>query len=145
MYLQIVRFPASLSKSLQLTRHPIICEFSNCAFSYISFHIHCNWLVLRSFVNFKLFNKKFQKLFIFGGFWQDQNFQQDSHQDFIFKTNIFETYTEDVSNNLAHDQPHGWKSTLIECGYNFGRVEHLKRPMLTFCGENTHYPYLIRM
>ena len=65
MYLQIVRFPASLSKSLQLTRHPIICEFSNCALSYISFHIHCNWLVLRSFVNFKLTNKKFQKLFIF--------------------------------------------------------------------------------
>ena len=54
IYLQIVCFLASLSKSLQLTCHPIICEFSNCALSYISFHIHCNWLVLRSFVNFQI-------------------------------------------------------------------------------------------
>ena len=33
--------------SLQSTCHPLICEFSNCAPSCISFHIHCNWLVLR--------------------------------------------------------------------------------------------------
>ena len=39
---------------LQSTWHPIICEFSNCAPSCISFHIHCNWLVLRSFVNFQV-------------------------------------------------------------------------------------------
>ena len=39
---------------LQSTWHPIIWEFSNCAPSCISFHIHCNWLVLRSFVNFQI-------------------------------------------------------------------------------------------
>ena len=39
---------------LQSTWHPIIWEFSNCSPSCISFHIHCNWLVLRSFVNFQI-------------------------------------------------------------------------------------------
>ena len=55
--------------SLQLAYHPIICEFSNCgvydkSFCWIfpnssncalfakSFHIHCNWLIIQSFVNF---------------------------------------------------------------------------------------------
>ena len=78
MYLQFVRFPASLSKSLQLTRHPILCEFSNCALSYISFHIHCNWLVLRSFWILNCLTKSFKSDSFFGGFWQDQSFQQAS-------------------------------------------------------------------
>ena len=40
--------------SLQLTYHPIICEFSNCAFFAKSFHHHCNWLTIQSFVNFQI-------------------------------------------------------------------------------------------
>ena len=75
MYLQIVRFPASLSKSLQLTRHPIIDLSSDRL-----------WIL-------NCLTKSFKSDSFFGGFWQDQNFQQDSHQNFIFKTNIFDVST----------------------------------------------------
>ena len=33
---------------------PWICEFSNCALFAKPFHIHCNWLIIQSFVNFQI-------------------------------------------------------------------------------------------
>ena len=54
LILKLCVFLQFIPHLLQLTWHPIIWEFSNCAPSCISFHIHCNWLVLRSFVNFQI-------------------------------------------------------------------------------------------
>ena len=204
---------------LKSTWNPIVCEFSNCASSCISFHIHCNRLAILSFlilkfcvflhlyphsvqstcpliiyvssncafscISFKIIaiDSSSNNLWIFKlcivlhlfphslqltcppiicEFKIDQqkvskviHFLEGSDKTKIFSKTVTKTlfsrptFSRPIlrmfSNNLAHDQPHGWKSTLIECWYNFGRVEHLKRPMLTFCGENTHYPYLIRM
>ena len=47
LILKLCVFLQFIPHLLQLTWHPIIWEFSNCAPSCISFHIHCNWLVLR--------------------------------------------------------------------------------------------------
>ena len=33
---------------------PWICEFSNCTLFSKPFHIHCNWLIIQSFVNFQI-------------------------------------------------------------------------------------------
>ena len=40
--------------SSQLICHLIICELSNCVLFAKSFHIHCNWLIIQSFVYFQM-------------------------------------------------------------------------------------------